>query len=472
MERLERAGRLDGLLAQTQSKPLPTDFPVSLSDADLARGAVDVNASEFIDFVDGTQSTHPEDLPLLHFYKSFFGWWPNCYGYLYRYPEAYRAVLYTTLMGAVMSPPMQLVGETLQHAMAFSSSEAHGCDYCQVHTAAISGDVGTAHSVKKARHGEAASGEAAFTELERALLDVAGKATTNDVPQELLDHIRALEPEKGDDYIAAAGMIASIFGFLNTFNDLASVEIEAGWNRDVQDVFTVEMGKHGQKSAGDGNPDNLNFDLPMGELTLPEILARYDAKAGGDYAAYMQETLGVAPNWEHAWHGPIRARHAAMYVELMGADGPSPKVAAEMKHLMARVSAIVRGHDYLAAVEGYMAYVAAADKAAALDRLRACYETALGRGGAALFSPAERAALGLAAASAQIPLVTLAKTMEPLRDQFDQDEIVQLFVVCAVVGSLQRWCAVAKPDIEPEVAAFAKQHDLALDATAYKFGLV
>ena len=66
----------------------------------------------------------------------FFGWWPHCYRYLHRYPEAYKSFIYATLMSVAGGQARQLLGEDLLCAVAFSTSEAQGCSYCQIHTAA------------------------------------------------------------------------------------------------------------------------------------------------------------------------------------------------------------------------------------------------------------------------------------------------------------------------------------------------
>lgn len=469
LARLDATGALDRILLAANSRSFAVTID-NLTDDELRAAVVDVSACEFIDESDGTKSKDPEEVPLLYFYKMFFGWWPNCYFYLHRYPEAYKSFIYSTLMSVAGGQAKELLGEDLLCAVAYATSEAQGCGYCQVHTAATTDhSLGLVQQFRATRDGESVT-DSPFGELDLILAKLAGAASTNDVTPELIDAIKKMAPEKADEYIKAVGQIASVFGFLNTFNDLTSVEIEGGWNNQVQSAFTVEMGKHAIKSDSTQNPDNLNFELPPLELSFPAMIAKYESIVGDDPAAYMKQYLGIAPNWLKLWYEPYQKRHAYMYVSLMGRDGPSAKISAELKHLMARVAAIMRDHDYLSAVEGFMAAHAGGGDDRAVARVRYCYDAANGDDEArAYFNSEEQAALAIAAASARIPLITLSKDIEPLRRNFDQDEIVQLFSTCGVAGSIQRWCAVAKPQYETEVISFYKLHDLPLSSADYKF---
>ena len=468
IHRLDARGVLEEVLRRAVQAPAPDNFPVRLADEDLQKAVENVDMSKHIEGRDGTRATHPEDVAVLHFYKMFFGWWPDCFLYLYRYPEAYRYFVFDCNVAGAQ-PVHAMAGDDLVCLIAAASSEAHGCGYCQVHVIAKTGSsIGLIHQYRLARDRGGPSEDGPIDEFTLAAGRLAAAATTNDVTPEMIRRVRDLKGDDGDNWLAAIARMAAVFGFLNTFNDLTSVEIEGGWNSQVQNVMSVKLGKHARSDDSTTNPDNLNFELPPAP-PIPEILKSYREEVG-DPVGYMGEKAGLFPNWLAKWNEEMQFHHAHLYGNLVCTDGPSMKISAELKHLIARVSAVARMHDYLAAVEGYMAWHAAGDKDAAAERIDTCYAAALGLdGGDAPFTAAERAALACAVSAASIPMVTLEKAMGPLREHYDDDEIVQVFAVCAIAGMLQRFCAVTGPEMEAEVGEFYRDRGLSTALADIRF---
>ena len=469
LERLQGNGRLDALRDAAAQAAGNGSALIEAPCQDFDAATNNVWMREFIEPSDGTLSTDPEELPILHFYKRFFGWWPHCYLYLHRYPEAYKAFIYTTLMSVAGGQARQLLGEDLLCAVAFSTSEAQGCSYCQIHTAATTQrSLDLVVKLKDLRNNRLANKNSGFTELELALADLAHKASLNTVTAALLDRIRTLAGERADDYIEAVGQIASVFGFLNTFNDLTSVDIEGGWNRRVQSKTPIDVANHAGTTTD--NPNNLNFEIPQGTETFPSMIEKYERVVGDNHETYLRKKLGFYPDWVAKWHAPYQKRHAYMYVRLMHAKDSSV-IAPELRHLMARTAALAKDHEYLAAAEGFMACQTADDKETAINRIALCYEVACGTDAEPHKSPftsAERAALTLARTSALIPLKTSRKLADDLLAHYEQDAIVQLFSICGIAGVVQRWAAVAKPVVENEVSDFYRRHKLPLEAIYYK----
>jgi hypothetical protein len=161
-----------------------------------------------------------------------------------------------------------------------------------------------------------------------------------------------------------------------------------------------------------------------------------------------------------------------MYAELMS-DRHHSLIPAELKHLMARVSAIAKNHDYLAAAEGYFAYHTAVDKENAVERIRQCYLAATFRGDTSkLFNDKEKAALQFALVSAQTPLTTPYRFVKAAIKQFQSEELIHLIVVCSVASMVQRFVAAANPEIEPVVNEFFKKYSLETDTLAVRYALV
>lgn len=70
-----------------------------------------------------------------------------------------------------------------------------------------------------------------------------------------------------------------------------------------------------------------------------------------------------------------------------------------------------------------------------------------------LFSPAERAALDIAAAAAQVPNAVTDAMMDEMKRHWREDEIVEILAVVAMFGFLNRWNDTMATPLEPEAEA-------------------
>ncbi|MEO0986701.1 MAG: glutaredoxin domain-containing protein [Cyanobacteria bacterium J06639_14] len=464
LEALQQAGSMLELAWAKANNDLQLD---QVSDAELARGAEDVLLREHIPSSDGSRDDDPESWPALHFYKQLFGFWPNCFEYLHPWPEAYKLFMYCQNIPAVKMA-QEILGEAMMYACAFATSNAHGCNYCQVHAA--TGDeasVGVMQQLKAAREGNY---DGAIGPFEVALADLAAAATTNQVTPELLARIRELAPQSrnpsqnADQSIIGAGLMAASLGFLNVFNDLTGVEVEGDLMQKGK-AIGIEAGRHG---ASEANPSNLDYDIPEDGPSIAELAAKYEDKVG-DLNAYAQREFGVMPAWFGAFPAAMRKRHAYLYGEIVG-ERAHTIFAAELKHLMLRVAAIARGHDNLAADEAFMAYHTSRDSAVTLQRIKLCFAVATGRTEPkSLFSAREHAALQLAWLSAQQPLTTPQRFVQPVIDTFEPAELVHLITVCSISSLIQRFSAVTKPEIAPKVVNFLGENDIETQTLAIRY---
>ena len=468
LEKLEKSGKLAKLLEMNLGD-LSLD---TLSGAELHKGAKDIPLREYIPQSDGSRDKDAEILPILHFYKEFFGFWPNTFAYLHHWIEAYKLFVYCQNFSAVRYAK-QALGLKNISAVAYSTSNAHGCSYCQVHSVATMGDrsLDTVEKFKKARQGDVGENNP-FNQFDMALAKLAGDATLNQVEETFLENIQslasyALGQVNVDEYITSTLLVTASFGFLNVFNDLTGLEIEGDWARQASKRVGIEGGRH---STENSNPSNLDYDLPEGSLSIQDMLAKYNA-AVGDLNTYAEKEFGFFPAWIQKWTQPLQKHHAYIYAELMNERDHS-LISAELKHLMARVSAIAKNHDYLAAVEGYFAYRTATNKELAVERVRQCYLAATNQGDTSdLFNEKERAALQFAQVSAQIPLTTPHRFVEAAIQNFQSNQLIHLIVVCSIASMVQRFVAVAKPEIEPIVNQFLSKHDLESDTLALRYPL-
>jgi glutaredoxin/alkylhydroperoxidase family enzyme len=456
---LAEAGRLHEVVAAAGDGNLGLD---GLSNGELAAGGEDVMLRTLISRSDGTRDPDPEAWPILRFYEKFFGFWPNTMYYLHHWPEAYKLFVYCQHMTAI--PAAQAVlGAATMRAVVYATSAAQGCAMCMTHTVLIGGgeDDDLVADLAAARSGEAGPGNP-YGPFEVAVADLAELATRNEVTEAALDAVRKTAgqavagPVDAEAAIAAVARCAASMGFLNVFNDMTGVELEAKW----AELGTARGIEPGRVGVDGGSPPNLAHGIPEGGPTVQEIQDAY-ARRAGDLEEYTTGRLGLLPAWIRAWPEDSRPLHAHLYTELMS-GGPGSRIAPELSHLMARVSAIARNHGYLAAVEGFMA-ARAATGGPAVERVRAAYAAAIGREDGGVFDDRERAALRLAWLSARTPLTTPRRAVDALAAHWDEKEIVQLVVVCSVACQVQRFVAVARPETEPEVARFLADNGLATD---------
>lgn len=109
----------------------------------------------------------------------------------------------------------------------------------------------------------------------------------------------------------------------------------------------------------------------------------------------------------------------------------------------------------------------------AVERVRHCFAVAKGQEvSRSLFTQAEQAALTLAWLSAQTPLTTPRRFIQSTLDAFSPVELVHLITVCSMAGLIQRFVAIAKPQIEPEVKDFLVSNGLVTDTLAIRYPLI
>ncbi len=443
-----------------------------LSDEQLARGAEDLLFKEFIPPSDGFRSDDPEQWPILHLYKQIFGFWPNTFVYLHHSPEIYKRFVYCQNMAAIQSGLGQLAIPLLA-AVGYATSNAHGCNYCQVHTVATGGDESmmAVEQYRLARIGERDS-ENPFDEYWLSLADLAAMATLNEVPEGYVARLRQLasksdhQPKDPEAQVQTVALISASFGFLNVFNDLVGMDIEGKWASTAHDRLGLDHGRHEVNEQE--NPNNLAYELPVGGPTPQEIMGKYAAEVG-DLAAFSEEEFGLMLPWIIGYPVQMRPLHAAFYAEVMR---PSSTLTSEFKHLMAYVCHVEKGHEVLAASEAFMAHHVSANREQTIERLKHGFAVASGRGGnEALYTAAEKAALRLAYLSAQMPLITPRRFVEPVVDHFETQDIIELFSVCAISSMVQRLSAIVQAESNGVIETFMQESGLPADVLAMRFPL-
>ncbi|MEL7315510.1 MAG: hypothetical protein AAF215_33510 [Cyanobacteria bacterium P01_A01_bin.123] len=172
---------------------------------------------------DERRSDDIETWPILQFYKRFFGFWPNTFAYLSHWPEAYKLFVYCHNFSAV-GLAKQALGDANMYAVGYATSQAHGCSYCQVHSAATGSEesLRVIHQLQQAKTGRA-DADNPFGPLEIAIADLAAEAARNQ-PDPILvptlikkTEVLAGTSEKAQGYLTGVEVLVAAFGFLNIF---------------------------------------------------------------------------------------------------------------------------------------------------------------------------------------------------------------------------------------------------------------
>jgi AhpD family alkylhydroperoxidase len=133
----------------------------------------------------------------------------------------------------------------LVQLIAFASSVASGCRYCQAHTSHNAHRLG--ESEDKLAHVLEYETHPAFSESERAVVALAMAAGR--VPNEAqADHFEALKAHFNDRQIVQIVAVIAMFGFLNRWNDTMATELEASPVAFAEQALAAidwARGKHG-----------------------------------------------------------------------------------------------------------------------------------------------------------------------------------------------------------------------------------
>jgi len=164
----------------------------------------------------------PELQKLIEFYNETLGFCPNSIKTMHHRPRI--AYAFIEMNKAVMENKGR-VTSALKRLIAYLSSNAAGCRYCQAHAIRAAERYGA--EKKKMDHIWDYKAHPAFSEAERAALDLALAASVipNAVDDVVAENIRKYWYES--EIVEIMGVIA-LFGYLNRWNDSMGTEIEGG----------------------------------------------------------------------------------------------------------------------------------------------------------------------------------------------------------------------------------------------------
>lgn len=178
--------------------------------------------------------------PVFAMIEGVMGFVPNSLLTLGRSPEILRG--FGALSAAVLGSSR--IGPELRQLVAFVSSTAAGCRYCQAHTSHGAERVGV--STEKLRSAFEFETSSLFGDAERAALRLARDASI--LPNTTTaEHFEALRRHFDEREIVDLVAIVSLFGWLNRWNDTMATSLEvpaiAFGTRNLADAGWT-IGKH------------------------------------------------------------------------------------------------------------------------------------------------------------------------------------------------------------------------------------
>lgn len=151
--------------------------------------------------------------------EQVMGFVPNSMLTMGRRPEILRG--FTALSGSVLGPG--LIAPELKQLIAFVSSNASGCRYCQAHTSSSASRAGA--SAEKVHAAFDYANSPLFSDAERAALALANDASL--VPNAAGDgHFEELGKHYSEEEIVEIMAVIALFGWLNRWNDTMATALE------------------------------------------------------------------------------------------------------------------------------------------------------------------------------------------------------------------------------------------------------
>lgn len=159
---------------------------------------------------------------LILFYEETLGFCPNSIKTMHHRPRI--AYAFIEMNKAVMENKGG-VSSALKRMIAYISSNAAGCRYCQAHAIRAAERYGA--EKEQLENIWEYKTNAAFSDAERAALDFAFAASIipNSVDDAIAENLRSYWDE--GEIVEIAGVVA-LFGYLNRWNDSMGTEIETG----------------------------------------------------------------------------------------------------------------------------------------------------------------------------------------------------------------------------------------------------
>jgi len=457
-DELQSLGR-DAIRSQAQ-QALDAEHPPEFMSTEFSREQLEAAIIPIKDVLDPHLPEDPTALPEYNavriWYSKMFGFLCNLYDQMSLAPEP--MALFIGALSSMMSLVEKQIG-THFGTSCLATAYAANCSYCSAHGADLSMKYAaqTPDNIKALfdfLNGRKALDDLPFDDRVKAIIDLSARMTTQDVSHKALDLARAaVGSEDLPELVQSVGGMGGIMGFLNRFNDLIGVEIEASIKQTIDASALAGDWQWGTHDTADhdnrhdyrdqqpqmtGPPTQQQF-RELADQVLQEVFAELEPLFE-KYGAFDQQ-------WLPAWIATYPEQHAIQSVgALYQASFNAGTLASETKHLAAYVLALGANHPDMAGDERRIAERVTNDADRLQNKLAELEDYAL-TGELpenTVLTPAEIAAMRLARVSQTFPHIVRGELVVELARELTPAQIVELVMALAVAGMGQRWVNINK----------------------------
>ena len=445
--------------AALEAPGVPAFLDAAYSDTELAAAVIPLK-----DILDPHLPSDPTALPEYNavriWYRTMFGFLCNLYDQMSLAPEP--MALFIGALSSMMSMVEKEIGQYFGMS-CLSTAFAANCSYCAAHGADLTLKYAgespeNIQALFDFLNGRRTLDELPFDDRLKTIANLSSRMTTQSVrPEDIARAREAVGLARLQDMVHSVGGMGGVMGFLNRFNDLIGVEIEASIKQTIDNTALGadwDWGTHDtadndnrhdyrqEMSPMDGPPPPEAFRGLIGKV-LDEVFTEL-APLHAKYGAYDDR-------WLPAWVGDYPDAHARQSVgALYHAAFNAGQLAAETKHLAAYVLAAGTRHPVMAADERGLAEMVSDDAVllrAKLAELEA-YSTGAALPDDTVLTAAEIAAVRLARVSQTFPHQVRGELVLELDRSLKPAQIVELVIALAVAGMGQRWVNINAPYAE------------------------
>ena len=396
-------------------------------------------------------SSIPEYAAVRLWYRTMFGFLCNCYDHMVLRPEPMAL-----WMGA-LSSMMSLVEKQTNVYFGMSclaTAFAANCSYCSAHGADLSMKYGgqAPENIKALfdfLQGDLSLEELPFEDRLKAVVNLSAGMTTQSVSQaDMQQAAEAVGKENLRGLVTSVGAMGGIMGFLNRWNDLIGVEIEASIKQSIDQSALAadwEWGTHDtedQANRYDYRDQQPQMSGPPTPEQFKALTDQVRENVFAELAPLFEKYAGYDAALLPAWIGEYPEAHAVQSVSAMyHASFNTGDLDPETKHLAAYVLALGSNHPEMAADEKRLAQLVSQDPERLASKLAELESYATGGElpEHTVLSPAEVVAMRLARVAQVFPHEVRGELVTELDRELTPAQIVELVVALAVAGMGQRW---------------------------------
>ncbi len=433
----------------------PAFLSATLSEEELGNAIIPIK-----DFLDPHLPADFVNLPdykaVELWYSQMFGFLCNCYDQMTLKPEPMS--LFVPVLSSMMEQVAKAVGPEGFGLACMATAFAADCSYCAAHGADLTMKFGghTDQEIKQLYdylRGDIELQDLPFHDELKVIVLLAARMSTQSITQQDMGYARSVFGiERLRHTCESIAGMGGIMGFLNRWNDLIGVEIEASIKQTIDNSALAAQWDWGTHDTEDAENRHV-FRDPEAAMPPPsaeqfrqltkEVRDDVFAEREEVIAKFLQYDQTLLPAWIAILPDEDTTRSTTAFYHACLNEG---EVSSELKHLANY--AMLSGASYpdMAAEEKRIAARVCTDPENFEQRLAAIKKLAAGQPvDGDILSDAEVAAIKLARQAQRFPHVVRGELVVELAKQFSPAQIVELVMALAVSGIGQRLVGINKP---------------------------